>query len=83
MDTTLTIKLPKKLRDEAKETAEMLGLPLTTVIQRHLTEFVEKQEITFTAPVLLERTSVRALPKKVKQDLVQAKRLAQKDFVDV
>lgn len=83
MDTTLTIKLPKKLRDEAKETAEVLGLPLTTVIQRHLRDFVEKQEIIFTAPVLLHRTSVRALSKDAKQELVRAKRLSQSEFVDL
>lgn len=83
MDTTLTIKLPKKLRDEAKETAEVLGLPLTTVIQRQLKDFVEKQEITFTTPVLLHRTSVRALSKDARQKLARAKRLPRSGFVDL
>lgn len=83
MDTTLTIKLPKKLRDEAKETAAALGLPLTTVIQRQLEDFVEKREITFTAPVFFHRVSVRALSKDAKQKLTHAKRLARSEFVDL
>lgn len=83
MNTTLTIKLPKKLRDEAKETAEVLGLPLTTVIQRQLKDFVEKREISFTMPVSLHRTSVRALSKDTQQKLARAKRLSQSRFVDL
>jgi len=42
MDTTLTIKTPKKLRDEAKKTAGKLGIPLTTVINAMLAQFVRK-----------------------------------------
>lgn len=40
MQTTLTIKTDKKLRDAAKKTAQKLGIPLTTVINAHLREFV-------------------------------------------
>lgn len=40
MDTTLTIKTPKKLRDEAKKVASEMGLPLTTAINAMLRKFV-------------------------------------------
>lgn len=51
MNTTLTIKMPKKLRDEAKKTAEKIGVPLTTVVNSMLRQFVLDQEITLSANV--------------------------------
>jgi addiction module RelB/DinJ family antitoxin len=51
MNTTLTIKTPKKLRDEAKKTAEKIGVPLTTVVNAMLRQFVLDQEITLSANV--------------------------------
>lgn len=49
MNTTLTIKTPKKLRDEAKQTAFRMGIPLTTVVNTMLRQFVLDQEITLSA----------------------------------
>ena len=43
MSTTLTIKTDKKLRDEAKRTAHELGIPLTTVVNAYLREFVRER----------------------------------------
>ncbi len=40
METTLTFKTNKKLRDAAKNTAKKLGIPLTTVINAQLAQFV-------------------------------------------
>ena len=40
--TTITIKTDKKLRDAAKRTAMKLGIPLTTVINAQLTQFVSE-----------------------------------------
>ncbi len=51
MNTTLTIKTPKKLRDEAKRTAEKIGVPLTTVVNAMLRQFVLDQEIVLSANV--------------------------------
>ena len=51
MNTTLTIKTPKKLRDDAKRTAETMGIPLTTVVNGMLRQFVLDQEITFSTNV--------------------------------
>lgn len=49
MNTTLTIKVEKKLRDDAKEVAEEVGVPLTTVVNGMLRQFVRDKEITFSA----------------------------------
>lgn len=42
MKTTLTIKTDKKLRDAAKRTAKKLGIPLTTVMNAQLAQFVSE-----------------------------------------
>lgn len=49
MNTTLTIKTEKRLRVDAKRTAEELGVPLTTVINAFLRQFVREREITLSA----------------------------------
>lgn len=40
--TTITIKTDKKLRDAAKRTAIKLGIPLTTVMNAQLAQFVSE-----------------------------------------
>ncbi|MDP3900852.1 MAG: type II toxin-antitoxin system RelB/DinJ family antitoxin [bacterium] len=45
MNTTLTIKTNKKLRNAAKKTAEEMGVPLTTVVNAMLKQFVRDKEI--------------------------------------
>lgn len=51
MNTTLTVKTPKKLRDEAKKTAARIGVPLTTVVNNMLRRFVQDEEITFSVHI--------------------------------
>lgn len=60
MDTTLTIKTKKELRDEAKKTAEKLGLPLSTVVNALLKQFTRDKEIVLSLNVPNARTQ-RAL----------------------
>jgi len=45
-DTTLMIKTNKALRDDAKRVASALGVPLTTVINAYLKQFVRERQIT-------------------------------------
>jgi len=47
-NTTLTIKLSKKLRDDAKRTAKKMGIPLTTVVTALLRQFALEKEITLS-----------------------------------
>ncbi len=49
MNTTLTIKTPKKLRDDAKRTAHKLGVPLTTAVNAMLAQFVRDQRLVLEA----------------------------------
>lgn len=61
MDTTLTIKTKKELRDDAKKTAEKLGLPLSTIINALLKQFTRDKEITLSlnAPNAETRRALR------------------------
>lgn len=49
MNTTLTIKMDKKLRDDAKKTAHEMGIPLTTVINAMTRQFVRDRVIVLEA----------------------------------
>ena len=56
MNTTLLIKLDKKLKVEAQKTAASLGLPMSTVISNYLRNFVVAKEVTFSEPELNAKT---------------------------
>ena len=49
MNTTLTVKTPKKLRDDAKRTAQEIGVPLTTVVNSMLKQFVLERRLVLEA----------------------------------
>lgn len=68
MHTTLTVKVNKMLRNEAKATAEELGVPLTTVLTAFMRQFVREKKLSVSvspAPTkekiaLWERVSAEA-----------------------
>ena len=47
--TILNIKTDKKLKAEAQKIAGEIGVPLSTVINAFLKQFVRDKEITFSA----------------------------------
>ncbi len=47
--TILNIKIGKKLKESAKETAGKIGVPLSTVVNSFLKQFVRDKEVTFSA----------------------------------
>lgn len=49
MNTTLTIKIDKKLRDDAKKTAQRMGIPLTTAVHTLVRKFVQEGVIVLEA----------------------------------
>ena len=49
MSTTITIKTDKKLHRDAKKTARELGIPLTTVINAYLKDFVREKTFSVSA----------------------------------
>ena len=49
MHTTLTIKTEKKLRNDAKKVAGEIGVPLTTVMNSMLKQFVRDRRLVLEA----------------------------------
>jgi addiction module RelB/DinJ family antitoxin len=49
MQTILNIKTDKKLKEDAKKVAGNIGVPLSTVVNSFLKQFVRDEEVTFSA----------------------------------
>jgi addiction module RelB/DinJ family antitoxin len=47
--TILNIKTDKKLKENAKKVASRIGVPLSTVVNSFLKQFVRDEEVTFSA----------------------------------
>lgn len=47
--TILNVKTDKKLKAEAKKVADELGVPLSTVVNAFLKQFVRDKEVTLSA----------------------------------
>lgn len=48
MDTTILLKTNKALKDEASKVAKELGVPLTTVINAYLRQFVRERQVVLS-----------------------------------
>lgn len=48
MQTMLSIKIDRSLKDEARKTAQALGVSLNAVINQYIKEFVSAREVVFT-----------------------------------
>ena len=46
--TIINIKADKEVKDQAKRLAERLGVPLSTVINSFLKQFIRSEEVTFS-----------------------------------
>ncbi|MCL5782093.1 MAG: hypothetical protein M1459_01905 [Patescibacteria group bacterium] len=58
MYTTLTIKMPKTIRSEAKALADDLGLSLSTVINAFLRQFIKEQKFSVSAEKMPSKRSI-------------------------
>jgi addiction module RelB/DinJ family antitoxin len=55
MKTVINIKADKDVKERAKSIAAELGIPLSTVINAYLKEFVRNREINFSAVPRMSR----------------------------
>lgn len=72
--TVINIKADKTVKDQARQVAERLGLPLSTIINSFLKQFIRTEEVTFSgarvmtaelAAVLLDTEKDRAAGKNI------------------
>ncbi len=61
MDTTLLLKTTKALKNEASQVAKELGVPLTTVLNAYLRQFVRDREIRISVEPLLSSSKLKEL----------------------
>jgi len=48
MKTVLNVKTDKSLKEKAQKIAKDIGVPLSTVVNAYLKEFVRERRVTFT-----------------------------------
>ena len=56
MYTTMLIKTNKVLKIKAQKLAKEMGLPLGTLVNNYLKEFIVERQVTFTAPTQNKKT---------------------------
>lgn len=61
MNTTLLLKTNKALKDEASRVAKELGVPLTTVVNAYLRQFVRDREIHISMEPILSAKKLKEL----------------------
>ncbi len=61
MDTTMLIKTNKVLKTRAQKLAKEMGLPLGTLINNYLRDFIIDKQVTFNAPMPNKKTQAAIL----------------------
>ncbi|MBI2054954.1 MAG: type II toxin-antitoxin system RelB/DinJ family antitoxin [Candidatus Sungbacteria bacterium] len=69
--TLLNVKTDKKLKQEAQMAARELGLPLGTIINAYLKEFIREKRVIFSVPPMPNKRTqklLRQIIKDIKSD---------------
>ena len=74
MKTMLSVKTDAKLKKKAQEVARDLGLPLGTIINRYLKDFVAYQRVVFERPEIPNAETRKAI-KEAMRDLETGKNM--------
>ncbi len=75
MKTMINIKTDKEAKENAQKVARDLGLPLSTIINAFLKEFVRNKEITFSA-IPRMTPYLESVLGKVEKDIKENKNMA-------
>lgn len=75
MNTTLTVKIDKKLRDEAKKTAKSMGIPLTTAVNVMMRKFVQDGVLVLESECSFPSHTPNAETRRAIRDVQQRKNL--------
>ena len=75
MKTQIIIKADRVVKTQAQKTAKELGLPLSTVINAYLREFIRSQKVTFSMEPEL-KPEVGRLLKKASADFRKGKNVS-------
>jgi len=67
MKTLINIKADKEVKEEAQRVAAELGMPLSTIINAYLKQFIQTREIHFVAEGKLKPAVKRRLDRLAKE----------------
>lgn len=65
----LNVKTDKEIKEKARETARSLGMPLSTIINAYLTQFIRTEEVHFYLEGELKLSAKKRLDKLQKEAL--------------
>lgn len=68
-------KIDKKLKEAAQKTAKRMGIPFSAAMNRLMEEFVQEQQITFSAKPLTPTPYLRRLLIQGEKDLKTGKNI--------
>ncbi|MEK9175287.1 MAG: DUF6364 family protein [Patescibacteria group bacterium] len=75
MKTLINIKTDKEVKDRAQQIAQEIGLPLSTVINAYLKEFVRNRTVTFSIEPKL-RPEIEKMLKQASRDYRAGKNIS-------
>ncbi len=75
MKTIINIKADKEVKEQAVQTAQDMGLPLSTIINAFLKQFILDKSVVFTAPFRPTKALERRL-KKADNDIKAGRNLS-------
>jgi DNA-damage-inducible protein J len=61
--TVLNVKTDKEVKEKAQKLAKELGLPLSTVVNGYLKDFIREQSITFSTELQLRPEAKKRIDK--------------------
>ena len=82
MNTTILLKTDKELKNEASRVAKELGVPLTTVMNAYLRQFVRERQITISLDPTPNKTKLalwESISKEADKEMKTAKRYTNAD----
>lgn len=78
MKTMINVKVDTATKRAAKKTAERLGMPLSTIVNAYLKQFVRTKEVHFYYPKGELKPAVRKQLDRLHKDAVLGKNLSPK-----
>jgi len=61
MKTVINIKADKEIKDQAFKVAAEMGLPLSTIVNAFLKQFIREKRVTFEVPLVPNKKTAKLL----------------------
>ncbi len=75
MKTVINIKADKEIKEAAVKLAKEMGLPLSTIVNAFLKQFINERSVTFEAP-LVPNAKTAALIRQADKDIAAGKNMS-------